>query len=126
MLLLRSKYENAGTQLVGREKEASPALFWKLKKSVLILAKNTLIEAIYDFTVTFKMQFYFHNLSLVKYRIFSWKEIFPHHHHHWHYHQCGWEVAGKISNSNGSRNGNWNSRQLECYSNIIQETMNEI
>ena len=37
--------------------EGSPAVFWKSKKSVLILGKNTLIVTIYGLNASFEMQF---------------------------------------------------------------------
>ena len=41
----------------GGKGEVSPTLFQKLKKSVLILGKNALIEDIYGLNFAFKMQF---------------------------------------------------------------------
>lgn len=36
--------------------EASPALFWNLQKSVLILGNNTVIVFIYGLNLSFEMQ----------------------------------------------------------------------
>ena len=40
-----------------REKEVSPALFWKLEKIALILGNNALIAVIYGLNFSFKVQF---------------------------------------------------------------------
>ena len=44
----------------GEEGKASPGLFMKIKKAILILGKNNAIVPIYVLNVSFEMQFYEH------------------------------------------------------------------